>query len=246
MAQQQLQDEFRPQKKSNTGKIILVGCLSVVIAVMLLVGVGGIYVWQNWRGWTADITTQAVNKSFEEIHLPAAERLALMERVEFLADEFRNKNIPLEDFQKLGEAMTESDFLPMLISKAMYGGYIAPSTLSDEDKARGELVFGRLARGFTEDKLKDSDFEAVFAPISNNKNISVTVDSDGFSPDDDLDIKAPNQVSAAELLEMIENAEKLADEKELSPEPLEVDLVDELDKLISETLGKEFVPAGGE
>ncbi|RNC82255.1 MAG: hypothetical protein ED559_10875 [Phycisphaera sp.] len=246
MAHQQLQDEFRQPKKSNAGKIILVGCLSVVIAIMLLVGVGGIYVWQNWRDWTADITTQAVNESFKEIHLPDEERIALMERVNFLADEFRDKNISLDEFKNLGEAMTESDFLPMLISKAMYGGYIAPSTLSDEEKARGELAFGRLARGFTEDKLKDSDFEAVFAPISNNKNLSVTVGSEGFSTNDDLDIKAPNQVTAAELLEMIENAEKLADEKELSPEPLEVDLVEELDKLISETIGKEFTPAGGE
>ena len=36
-------DEFRP-KKNNTGKYILVGCLSIVIAGMLLAGIGGIVV----------------------------------------------------------------------------------------------------------------------------------------------------------------------------------------------------------
>lgn len=244
MAHEQPQDEFRTQQKGNTGKFILVGCLSIVIAAMLLAGVGGIYVWQNWRTWAADVTTHAVNRSFEEVHLPDDERVALMERVEYLATEFREKRIPLEDFQKLGEAMTESEFLPMLVSKAMYGGYISPSALSDEDKARGQLVFGRLARGFSEDKLEDSDFEAVFQPLSEDKSVSFKVDEDGFSTDDDFNIKPPNQVSSEELLEMIERAEKLAEEKELSPEPLDVNLVEELDKMIKDTLGKEFVPQG--
>ncbi|MFI4894564.1 MAG: hypothetical protein ACIAQ0_14210 [Phycisphaerales bacterium JB058] len=233
-------DEFRP-KKNNTGKYILVGCLSIVIAGMLLAGIGGIVVWQNWRGWTASLTTNSLDGALQEIHLPNEEHDAIMQRARILADEFVNKNITMAEFQELGEALTESEFMPMLIAKAMYGGYIEPSTLSDEDKARGQLAFGRLARGVVDEKLVDEDFEHVVAPLGKSGQYRVTVDGEsktGFS------MRSPQQVTNEDLLLVIERAEKLAEEKELSPEPLNVDIVEELDRIVEQTLGRKIVPTG--
>ncbi|MCA9273170.1 MAG: hypothetical protein KDA31_09005 [Phycisphaerales bacterium] len=233
-------DELRP-RKSNVGKFILVGCLSIVIAGLLLGGIGTVVVWKNWRGWTANFSTAALDETLKGIHLPNEEHDALMQRARLLADEFVQKRITVDEFQKLGDALTESEFMPMLIAKAMYGGYIAPSTLSDEEKARGQLVFGRLARGFVDKKLVDDDFEAVLAPLGKSGQYSINVDSDsksGFS------MRSPQQVSAEDLLEVIARAEKLAEEKELSPEPLNVDIVQELDRIVEETLGRKIIPPG--
>lgn len=233
-------DEFRP-KKNNTGKYILVGCLSIVIAGMLLAGIGGIVAWQNWRGWTASLTTNSLDGALQEIHLPNEEHDAIMQRARILADEFVNKNITMAEFQELVEALTESEFMPMLIAKAMYGGYIEPSTLSDEDKARGQLAFGRLARGVVDEKLVDDDFEHVVAPLGKSGQYRVTVDGEsktGFS------MRSPQQVTNEDLLLVIERAEKLAEEKELSPEPLNVDIVEELDRIVEQTLGRKIVPTG--
>jgi len=233
-------EEFRP-RKNNTGKYILVGCLSFIIAGLLLGGIGGIVVWQNWRGWTANFTTAALDETLKEIHLPNEEHDALMQRARLLAEEFKAKNITVAEFQQLGEALTESELMPMLIAKAMYGGYIAPSTLSDEDKARGQLAFGRLARGAVDEKLVDDDFEHVVAPLGKSGQYRVTVDGEsksGFS------MRSPQQVTNEDLLLVIERAEKLAEEKELSPEPLNVDIVEELDRIVEETLGRKIVPPG--
>ena len=235
-------EEFRPNK-SNTGKFILVGCLSVVIAGLLLGGIGGVVVWQNWRNWSADFTTSRLDSALAKIHLPNEEHDALMQRARLLADEFVAKRITPQEFQQLGEALSESELMPMLVAKAMYGGYIAPSTLSDEDKARGQLAFGRLARGFVDEKLVDDDFEAVVAPLSKNAQYGVQVDGDshtGFS------FRSPQQVTNEDLLQVIERAEKLAEEKELSPEPLNVDIVEELDRIVEETLGRKIIPPGEE
>ncbi len=242
VSQQHIQDgtEFR-KPKSNTGKYILVGCLSFVIAGLLLAGIGGVIVWQNWRGWTASASIATLNKTLEEIHLPDAEHDALMQRARLLADEFVAERITFNEFQMLGEALSESTLLPMLVSKAMYGGYIAPSKLSDEDKARGELAFGRLARGFVEKKLVDDDFEGVLGPLSKNSQYSIQLDGDSGSG---FEMRTPQQVSNEDLLKVIENAEKLAQEKDLPPEPLQVDIVQELDRIVEETLGRKIVPPG--
>jgi hypothetical protein len=237
-------DEFSKPKKSNTGKFILVGCLAIIIATLLLVGVGGIFVWQNWRGWASTAFVETADAVFEEFHLPDEEADALMQRVTMLADEFEAENISLKELQTLAEAITDSDLMPMLITKAMYGGYIVPSSLSDEDKARGELAFGRLARGFVDDKLVDDDIEAVLQPLNKDANVSITVDGDGVQTSKNFNIKSPREASAKELLEVIANAEKLAEEKGLDPEPLDVDVVAELDELISETLGRNLEPGG--
>ncbi len=115
------------------------------------------------------------------------------------------------------------------------------SSLSDEDKARGQLAFGRLARGAVDEKLVDDDFEHVVAPLGKSGQYRVTVDGEsksGFS------MRSPQQVTNEDLLLVIERAEKLAEEKELSPEPLNVDIVEELDRIVEETLGRKIVPPG--
>lgn len=231
-------EELRP-RKPKAGKYILVGCLTVLITGLLLLGIGGIFVWQNWRQWTANISTVAIEESLKEIHLPDAEHDALMQRAKVLASEFVAERITFEEFQRLGEAIGESDLMPMLISKALYGGYVAPSTLSDEDKARGQLAFGRLARGFAEGTITDDDLEIVVRPLGKSGQYSIQVDGEskpGFS------MRTPQEVSNEDLLKTIENAEKLAEEKQLGPEPLDVDIVAELDRLVEETLGRKIVP----
>lgn len=233
-------EELRP-RKSNTGKYILVGCLTVLITGLLLLGIGGIFAYQNWRQWSADWSTAALESSLKEIHLPDAEHDALMQRAKLLAAEFVAERITFAEFQKLGEAIGESDLMPMLISKALYGGYVAPSTLSDEDKARGQLAFGRLARGFSEGTITDDDLEVVVMPLGKSSQYSIQVDGEsksGFS------MRTPREVTNEDLLKTIENAEKLADEKQLGPEPLDVDIVAELDRLVEETLGRKIAPAG--
>lgn len=233
-------EEFRP-KKSNAGKYILVGCLSIVIAGLLLGGIGGVIVWQNWRGWTANASVATIDRALKEIHLPNEEHDALLQRARLLADEFVAKNITIEEFQKLGEALSESELMPMLISKAMYGGYIAPSTLSDEDKARGQLAFGRLARGFVDGKLVDDDIEPVVAPLGKSGQYSINLSE---KSDSGFEMRSPQQVTNEDLLEVIARAEKLAEEKELAPEPLNVDIVQELDRIVEETLGRKIAPTG--
>ncbi len=231
-------DEFRPPRK-NTGKFILVGCLSFLIDGLLLAGIGGVIAWQNWRGWTAKFSVAAIEETLKEIHLPAHEQAALMQRARLFADEFIAQRITFDEFQRLGDAVGKSELLPMLISKAMYGGYIAPSTLSDEDKARGELAFGRLARGYADGTLTDDDMEPVVAPLTKSGTFSVQLFKRKKS---NFQMRAPREVAGADLLLVIQNAEKLAQEKELPPEPLRVDIVQELDRIVEETLGRKIAP----
>lgn len=239
---QQGGEEFR-KPKGNAGKYILVGCLSFLIAGLLLAGIGSGIVWQNWRGWTASASIAGISHALEEIHLPDAEQDAIMQRARLLADEFVAEKITFKEFRALGEALKDSELLPMLVAKAMYGSYIAPSELSDEDKARGQLAFGRLARGFVDKKLIDDDFEAVVAPLGKSSQYSVQFDGNSNSG---FELRTPQQVTKEDLLKVIENAEKLAEEKELPPEPLKVDIIEEFDRIVEETLGRKIVPLGEE
>ena len=59
-------------------------------------------------------------------------------------------------------------------------------------------------------------------------------------------MRTPQQVTSEDLLKVIENAEKLAEEKALPPEPLNVDIVQEFDRIVEETLGRKIVPLGEE
>ena len=239
---QQGGEEFR-KPKSNAGKYILVGCLSFLIAGLLLVGIGGIIVWQNGRGWIANASVATVRHALDEIHLPDAEQDAIMQRARLLADEFVAERITVKEFRALGEALQDSELLPMLVAKAMYGGYIVPSDLSDEDKARGQLAFGRLARGFVDGTLVDDDFEPVVRPLGKSGQYGINIDGESKTG---FEMRTPQQVTSEDLLKVIENAEKLAEEKALPPEPLNVDIVQEFDRIVEETLGRKIVPLGEE
>ncbi|HED54663.1 MAG TPA: hypothetical protein ENJ00_10755 [Phycisphaerales bacterium] len=233
-------EEFDARKGSGK-KILLVGCLSIIIAAMMLVGIGGVIVWKNWRPWVANIANVTLENGLDEFHLPQAEHDAMLARGKALIEEFRQKRISLEELKAIGDSMSDSDLMPMLVVKAMQGAYIAPSELSDEDKARGELAFGRLARGFVDDVLKDEDFKRVLQPISKNNTVNITVDDNGTSVDDrNFSLKNPSAVTTEELLRMIAAAEQLAEEKDLPPEPLDVDIVAEFDRIVKETLGRKL------
>ena len=233
-------EEFSAQRRSGK-KFLLVGCLSIVIAAIMIVGIGGALVWKNWRPWVANIATVTLENGLDEFHLPQQEHDAMLARGKALIEEFRQKQISLEELKAIGESMNDSDLMPMLIVKAMQGAYIAPSQLSDEDKARGELVFGRLARGFVDGKLKDEDFKPVLRPISKNNTVNITIkEGDASTDNNDFSLKNPSNVTSAELLRMIAAAEQLAQDKDLPPEPLDVDIVAEFDRIVEETLGRKL------
>ncbi len=229
---------FLPQERSGSGKLILVGCLSVIIAGLLLAGVGGVYVWQNWRGLTAEKVAEVTDNRLRAIHLPDQEREEIMERVEYLATEFREERIEVEQFKALGQALAKSEFLPMLVAKAAYGGYIVPSDLSDTDKARAQHAFGRVAAGYVVGEVTKDELKELLRPLSEDGTLNFKFTEKTLTTNQNMNLKPPGDVTEEELLELIESAETLAIEKDLSPDPLEVDLAQELDRAIEETIRK--------
>lgn len=235
--------DFRPRGTGRTKKILLVGCLSLLILAILLVAVGAVVIRANWRDWTATGISSIMADGIRDTPLSNEDKAALIARVDLITEEFRNEALSLEDLERIGQAFVESPILPVAVVEGVQSAYIRPSALTDEEKASARRLNERLARGLFEKRITPEELEPVLRPLSPDDGPVVRVDeSGGFSSGVRLRIKPPEQVTADELRAFMANAESLLTQKAIPDEPFEIDFVEEFDRAVEAAIGRRIAP----
>lgn len=171
----------------------------------------------------------------QESKLPTEQQGRINTQIDQLTAAFEAGDVTFEDFGKVLQAMENHPILPVGVLEFIeYNSLKAPG-LTDEEKAAGTLATQRLQRAMIDGQMVLSDLEAVMEPISQR------------GPDGDLQpIQNP---TAPQVRLYIEGAQKKADELGVANEPYDVDMAEQIERLINDTLGREVVsapPAAGE
>ncbi len=226
------------QPKSSRDGNILVGCLIALGVAIILIIVSVIFVMNSWRGWVSGGIKQGLIAVLDETPVEQVEKDEINAHIEMLMTRFVEKDISTEDLFLITAEIFEGSLLPMGIVEASYEGYFAHSQLDDETKADAKVQLGRLAHGIYTEDISMDELQIILEPISmpadeNNGAVQIQVGSQS------LELKAPEDVTSEELIEVIANVRAAADEAEVGEIPPTIDLSDEVGKAIAKALGED-------
>ncbi len=227
---------------------MLIGCLVALGIAIILVIVSVVFVMNSWRGWVSGGIKQGITAMLDETKIEQLEKDEINAHIDALMTRFVDQDISAEDLFLITGKIFEGPLLPMGIVEASYAGYFENSALDDEAKADAKVQLGRLAYGIYAEDISMDDLDAILAPISvpadeNNSAVQIQVGSEDF------ELKAPEDVTSEELVEVIANARAAADEAGVDEVPPTIDLSDEVGKAIAEALGEDpelWVPGAGD
>jgi len=216
--------ESAPPKRRGCGcgscllAIFILGIVSILVC-----GIGGYVGYRNFPEWTHKVIVSAVDDS--ELDDQAKQDIKV--QMDRLLKEYRAGNISNERFLEGLEELGDSPIFLLLMSYAAMESYIAPSGLSDDEKADAKLVFQRVARGTFEKKIKADDLEQAFSYISEK-------DFNGNR-------QVKNNVPDEDLRSLVKECRRVADEAGIPNEPYQVDVAAEVKRIVDRALG--IVPA---
>ncbi len=205
------------------------GCLAVLGVIAALVVVGGIVVWMNWKGWSADLMNTGMKAAVEQSQLPAGQQTRINTQIDQLTEAFRAGDVTFEDLVKVGEAMENHPILPIGVLEFIEYNSLKVDGLTDEEREAGARATQRLQRAAVDGQLVLEDLDPMLEPISQRNA------DGGLEP-----LQNP---TAPQVRLYIEGAQKKADELGIPDEPYDVDVAEQIERLINDTLGREVVSA---
>ncbi len=226
---------------------ILVGCLVALGIALILLIVSVVFVMNSWRSWASGGIKQGMTAILDGTQIEQIEKDEINAHIDTLMTRFVDKDISTEDLFLITTEVFEGPLLPMGIVEASYAGYFEDSELDGEAKADAKVQLGRLAYGIYAEDISMDDLQMILAPISipgdeSNGAVQIQVGSE------ELELKAPENVTSEELVEVIANARAAADEAGVDEMPAMIDLSDEVGKAIAAALGEDlelWVPDAG-
>jgi hypothetical protein len=200
----------------------LVGCLAV-LAVMIVLGVvAGVWVSRNWRGWFADIGSQAINQGIDASDLPPQEKVEVKAEVERVAKAFQERRISMEQAAAIVEKLMQSPLMPSLVVAAVDKRYLDRSGLTNDEKAQGRKSLERFARGIIDGKIGQEGIDAVMTHVADRK------------ADNSWELR--ENVSDDDLRAALGESKSRADAAGISEEPESFDASDEVKRIVDESL----------
>lgn len=219
----------RPQPVAARRGNLLVGCLAVLGVLAVLVVVGGVIVWMNWKGWTASGMNTAMKAAVQESKLPAEQQSRINTQIDQLTLAFESGDVTMEDLLEVVSALDNHPILPIGLLEYIEANSLGVAGITPEERAAGELATQRIQRALVEEKMVMADLDPILEPISQR-------DADG-------DLEPLQNPTAPQVRLYIEAAQLKADELSIPNEPYDVDIAEQIERLINDTLGREVVSA---
>ncbi|MFI4915892.1 MAG: hypothetical protein ACIAS6_05215 [Phycisphaerales bacterium JB060] len=220
---------YRSPQSAARGGNILVGCLAVLGVVAVLVIVGGVVLWMNWKGWMGSGMNATMKAVVQESKLPAGQQTRINTQIDQLTGAFEAGDVTMEDLMEVVQALEGHPILPVGLLEYVETNSLKAEGLTDDEKAAGELATQRIQRALVEGQMVLGDLDPILEPISQR-------DADG-------DLQPLQNPTAPQVRLYIEAAQNKADELNIPVGPYQVDVAEQIERLINDTLGREVVSA---
>jgi hypothetical protein len=212
-----------PEPRRNWIPACLLGCLVASLVTLVLCAGVAWYVVSNVKTLATKFAREAIVGAVQQSELDDEEKQAIIAQVDRVVEQYQAGHITLEDLGRIMEELAESPLMGAIMIRSIETKYLAPSGLSDEEKAAARLTLGRVLRGVYEERIAPDDLNAALD--------YVTVST----PDGQRELKSV--VSDEDLRGLLAECKRLADEAEVPDEPYEVRISEEFRRAIDRALG---------
>lgn len=212
--------DAKPQRRTGCG---CRSCFLVFLAFFLIsiafCGIGGYLVVKRAPDWAHDAIVAAVNDS----ELDAREKREIAKQMDRLLKEYKAGNVSQERIARALEEVGKSPVLVLIMAYAAKENFIAPSGLTEDEKADAKLAFQRVARGTFNKKISPDDLEKALDYITTKD----------FNGNRQLKTRVPD----SDLRELVKECNRVADEAGIPNEPYQVDVAAEVKRIVDRALG---------
>jgi hypothetical protein len=215
-----------PQQSSGgCGWGILLGCGGLMLMVILLCGGSVWWASQNVERLAGMAVRQVIVALINDSDLPAQEKTEVIAQVDRVVNAFVDKKITQEDMQKIFDELQKSPVFAIIGAWGLDKMFIEPSGLSSEEKEAGRRTLERVMRGLMEKKISEQAFQQTMPRQA----------QPGQPPRND-------RLTDEEVRDMLTKMKKLADDAGIPDEGYDVDVGDEVKKVVDKALEGKNVP----
>jgi hypothetical protein len=233
-------DAYARQTRSS-GRNWLLGLLLIVLGFFTLGGIlcvaGVWYVASNFDRWLVGLGREAIVAVIDESEIPAEEKSEVITQVDRVVTAYKERKIGLADLEN---AMTRLEEAPALKVLSLYGLdelYFTSADLTDAEIAAGRRAYQRVLRGVYEGKLNEDDVYAAFPDDADFGEGANEFNAPAAGEQVRLVADRPNKEQEGDdLREALVKLKVLADNARIPDEPFQLDIGDEVKKLVDELL----------
>jgi len=200
--------------------------LMTIIAIFVIIVAAGVYGVKNRQIWIAHGITAAMNAVINNSALPSQEKSQVTEIIYQINQAYLAEEISTAELGLIFEGMAKCPALIIGLVTQFEQSYVVPSGLSSTEKLSAATNLNRMARGLANGKIGWEIAETILAGISD------------IGEDGNHHLKAPAEVSADEIREVLVAVKNAADEAGISEMKVEIDISDEFKKSVEKALGR--------
>jgi hypothetical protein len=217
-----------PQQQSGggCGLYLLIGCLGVGVIAVLFCGGGVWWAAQNVDRLVATGVRQVIVALINDSELPDQEKDEVIAQVDRVVDAYKERKITDKELQKVFDELQRSPIFAIIGAWGMDKGFIEPSGLSADEKEVGRRTLQRAMRGVMEKKISDQAFQSAMPR----------------QPGPGQPPPPNNRLTDEEIRQMLTNLKKLADDAGIPDEGFQVDVGDEVKKVVDKALEGKNIP----
>lgn len=215
--------EQQIRRAGGAAKIVII----VLVAFVLVCGGALTYVVRSWKGWVAGAIRETLVEEIKKSNLPEGQKDRLGHALTQLANGFEEGRVSKEQFGRIMQKLGEGPFLTLILVEGLESRHMELIQPAEADRPEIELTFERFERGIYEGKITETQVQDALSPVATAKDQGM------------LQIK--EDLTADELKAAVENMERAANEAAIPVEPYQVDFASELETILTDVLGSEFL-----
>lgn len=229
----------QPPKKSNFVRwligLALVGFGMVLVAGILCVA-GVCYVASNLDRWVVGLGREAIVAAINESELPQQEKGEVIVQIDRVVEAYKERRINQNDLQRIFTDLQDSPAMIALSLSTLPGDYLTDTNLSEQELAQGRQTFQRIVRGVYERKISE---EALYAVLPDELGDDAADDHTQPPVADRVRLASTHPAQHAaddDLREALAKLKVMADNAGIPDAPFEIDISDEVQKLVDKAL----------
>ncbi|MCA9303175.1 MAG: hypothetical protein KC996_03540 [Phycisphaerales bacterium] len=231
---------------AREGKV-LAGCLIALGVAIVLAVIATVILFQYRRTVFVSAINVFADKAIAQMPIDQTERDEVRTELDGLLDLYKTKQIDRGQLSEVFEAIAEDPAMPAAFLSTAADAYIAPSALTEEEKADGLRQMRRFSHAVLNGKVSRDTIDGILGlvltedPNADTYTLGVHIGSGGAN---ETRILTPRALETDTLREILSQAGAAADEAEIETDLPPIDLSETLHDAIERAMQANPEPDG--